>query len=181
MGINQNIVSLAGKILVANIPTVVRQKTLHLLSNKAQYQKIADTFKNGMKWWCVGAIHELECAQNFNCYLGNGQPFNKVTTIVPKGRGAFAHFNDGAIDALRLEGADKITDWSIGNVLYFLEGFNGYGYSLYKGINSPYLWSGSDKYKSGKYISDHVYDPKAVSTQIGTALLIKDLDSQGLL
>jgi lysozyme family protein len=56
-----------------------------------------------------------------------------------------------------------------------LEGFNGYGYSLYRNINSPYLWSGSNNYTAGKYIADNVYSKTAVSSQIGIALLLKNI------
>ncbi len=118
----------------------------------------------------------MEAEQKFDKYLGNGQSLYKKTTIVPKGRGPFSSFNLGAIDALKLDRADKITDWSMGNVLYFLESFNGMGYSLYKGINSPYIWSGSNQYRSGKYIADNVYDKNAFIVQIGFVLLIKQLD-----
>ena len=59
-----------------------------------------------------------------------------MTTIVPKGRGWFPNFTTGAIDAIDLAGIDKVTDWSIGNVLYILEGYNGFGYEKYHNIPS---------------------------------------------
>lgn len=147
-----------------------------ILLNKARYESIAHTFVNpGLKWWLIAVIHHMECSLNFNCYLGNGQPWNQRTTIVPKGRGAFKSFEEGAIDAIKLQGLDTVTDWSIGNVLYILEGYNGYGYAKYHNINSPYLWSGTNQYTSGKYIFDGTYNPNAVSNQIGCAVLLKKL------
>lgn len=170
----QNIVDNNGRVLVANVPMVVDAKVSKMLSNRDRYQAISGRFKNPIRWYHVALIHEMECSQNFNCYLGNGQPFNKKTTIVPKGRGAFPSFETGAVDAIVYQKLDRITDWSIENTLYILEGFNGYGYTN-RGINSPYLWSGSNHYKSGKYIADSVYSKTAVSSQIGIALLYKRL------
>lgn len=165
-----------GVVIISNVQAIIESKTNRMIAHKDRYLNVAHRFKNpGLKWWLVALIHEMECSQNFNRYLGNGQRLDRKTTIVPVGRGPFASFEDGAEDALKLQGADKITDWSIGNVLYFLEGYNGYGYSLYHGINSPYLWSGSNHYSSGKYVSDGKYDPNAVSSQIGIALLMKNL------
>lgn len=163
-------------VLVDNVPAIVARKVGTMKMNKSRYEEVSHKFVNpGLKWWVVALIHEMEATQNFNKYLGNGQGWNKKTTIVPVGRGPFASFTEGAVDALKLQGADRITDWSLGNVLFFLEGYNGYGYARYKGINSPYLWSGSQHYTSGKYVSDGKYDPEAVSQQIGIALLMKEL------
>lgn len=176
MVIRQNITNGNGLVLVANVPAVLERKTSTMIANKERYAAIARRFVNpGLKWWLIAVIHEMECSQNFNKYLGNGQDLNIRTTMVPIGRGPFGSFEEGAVDALKLQGADKITDWSIDNVLHFLEGYNGYGYSKYKGINSPYLWSGSNYYTSGKYVSDGNYDPNAVSQQIGVALMLKKI------
>lgn len=176
MKIKQNIYDRNGKILIANVPGIVTRKTNQILANKERYQAVAHKFINpGLKWWLVACAHEMECTQDFSKYLGNGQSLLRKTTIVPIGRGPFNSFEDGAVDALILQGIDKVSDWSIGNVLYILEGYNGYGYSKYHSINSPYLWSGSDHYVMGKYTSDGKYDPYAVSQQIGIALLLKTL------
>lgn len=174
MQVNESIVSNNGTVLIADVQAVLNAKTSQMLANKERYAAIARHFVNpGLKWWLVAVIHEMECSQNFNRYLGNGERLDRKTTIVPAGRGPFASFEEGAIDALKLQRADEITDWSINNVLYFLEGYNGYGYSKYQHINSPYLWSGSNWYTSGKYIADGKYDSKAVSQQIGIALMLK--------
>lgn len=159
------------------IAKVVLYKVEKMKSNSERYAAIASTFINpGLKWWLIAVIHEMECTQDFTKYLGNGQDLNKVTTIVPKGRGPFGSFEEGAIDALKLQGADKITDWSLGNVLTFLEGYNGFGYEKYHNMPSPYLWAGSNWYTKGKYTSDGKFDSEAVSNQIGVALLLKSLN-----
>ena len=56
-----------------------------------------------------------------------------------------------------------------------MKGFNGYGYEDYRGIHSPYIWSGSNHYTAGLYIADSVYSKTAVSQQIGIALILKKL------
>jgi hypothetical protein len=101
---------------------------------------------------------------------------SRVTTEVPAGRGPFANFHDGAVDALRYDGLDKIHDWSAASVGYHLEGYNGWGY-LSKPTVSPYIASWSNKYTSGKYVADHVYDPNAVSQQPGALTILKVLST----
>jgi lysozyme family protein len=181
MIIRDNIVS-NGVIVLSDVDKQADSIVNRILIRQQRYESIAHIFPNpGLKWWLIATIHYMECNLNFSCYLGNGQPLNIRTTMVPKGRGPFRSFEEGAIDAITLQGLDKITDWSIGNVLYILEGYNGYGYSLYHGINSPYLWSGTNQYTSGKYIFDGTYNPNAVSGQIGAAIILKkllDTDSQ---
>ncbi len=81
-----------------------RQANL-LLNGKSTYQQVES--KTGVPWWFVGLCHYRESNYNFNTYLGNGQPLNQPTTIVPKGRGPFTGpnaFVDGPVDALRLQG-----------------------------------------------------------------------------
>lgn len=173
--INQRITSPTGRVLIINVPFLLDRLVLKILADRARYQSVSGQFKNPIRWYHIAIIHYLECSLDFTRYLGNGQPLNRVTTIVPKGRGPFASFEAGAIDAIRLKGLDKITDWSIGNTLYLFEGYNGYGYSKYQHTNSPYLYSGSNHYKAGKYVKDGVFDKNAVSTQIGAALILKTI------
>lgn len=158
----------------------VRLQANRLLRGKEAYQKVEA--QTGVPWWFAGLCHYRESNFNFNTYLGNGQRLDKVTTIVPKGRGPFLGpeaFVDGACDSLRLEGFLGANDWSIARVLYRLEGFNGYGYHA-KGVNSPYLYGGSTLYgppeaEGGKYVADHDFDPTVTDTQLGTAVILKVL------
>lgn len=165
----------AGTIVIADVPGEVNKIVNRIFANREIYQSVSSTFANPIRWYHVAVIHYMECTLNFNCYLGNGQPYNKRTTIIPIGRGPFFSFQAGAIDAIKLQGLDKEQDWSIGNTLYILEGFNGYGYTQYHNMNSPYLYSGSNHYLSGKYVADGVFNKSAVSSQIGAALLLKEI------
>lgn len=175
MVVRKNIVDSKGRIIVSNVPKRVEAKVDTMFANKRRYEDISHRFANPIRWYHIALIHEMECTQNFSRYLGNGQRLSQRTTIVPKGRGPFSSFEAGAVDAIKYDKLDKVQDWSIGNTLYILEGFNGYGYSLYRNINSPYLWSGSNNYTAGKYIADNVYSKTAVSSQIGIALLLQNV------
>jgi lysozyme family protein/peptidoglycan hydrolase-like protein with peptidoglycan-binding domain len=157
-----------------------QRQARRLLQGKSTYKECES--KTGVPWWFIGLCHYRESNYDFNTYLGNGQSLAQVTTIVPKGRGPFLGpnaFVDGAVDALRIQGFLGATDWGIARTLYRLEGFNGYGYHG-KGVNSPYLYGGSTVYgppeaEGGKYTSDHVFDPNVVDTQLGTAVILKEL------
>src|SRR5215472_2163923 len=135
----------------------------------------------GVPWPMVGAMLYRESNLDLNTYLGNGQSLHQVTTIVPKGRGPFATFQDGAVDALTLQGMTGIApaDWTIERVLYWLERFNGQGY--FNRGNSPYLWSWTDQYHGGKFVRDGVYDSNTWDAQGGCVAILKTLELQGVI
>ena len=78
-----------------------------------------------------------------------------------RGEGRSGSWEEAAIDALVncAPRAARNKDWSIGGTLTKLEQYNGLGYAA-RGRPSPYIWSGTDQYKSGKYVRDGVYDPE---------------------
>jgi lysozyme family protein len=150
-----------------------------LMFNRPRYEAISKALKSkghDIPWEFIAVTHQREASGDFSRYLGNGQPLSKKTTIVPKGRGPFSSFEEGAIDALLNAPpyAAKNRDWTIGGTLAKLEEYNGLGYAS-KGIPSPYVWAGTDQYVKGKYVADHVYDPEHVDTQLGCAGLLKFL------
>lgn len=130
----------------------------------------------GVSWVFVACTHYRESNLNFNTQLGQGDPLGAVSTHVPKGRGPFSTFEDGCYDALVncAPFAARIHDWSLPDMLTILEMYNGLGYAR-RGVPSPYVWSGTDQYTSGKYIRDGVYDQGTVDKQLGVAGLIKAL------
>lgn len=145
------------------------------INHKDIYKEIEG--KTDVPWWFVAVLHSRESSFNFNTYLGNGQALNRVTTIVPKGRGPFASFAEGAVDALRLEGFVGARDWGIAKTMFRLEKYNGFGYRG-RAVNSPYLWSGSNIYgppeqRGGKFTSDGSFDPGTVDPQLGAAVILK--------
>jgi lysozyme family protein/peptidoglycan hydrolase-like protein with peptidoglycan-binding domain len=144
------------------------------INGKATYQQVERL--TGAPWYFVALCHYRESNFDFDTYLGNGESLHRVTCLVPKGRGPFASFVDGAVDALRIQHFVGTQDWCIARTLYRLECFNGLGYHA-KGVNSPYLYGGSTLYgppdaRAGKFVADHVFDPNHVDSQLGTAVIL---------
>lgn len=152
--------------------------------NRLRYERVANSLgQQGytIPWWFIAVAHYREAGfdlQNnsprWETYLGNGQPLNKKTTMVPAGRGPFSTWEEGAVDALvnAHPYAAKNKDWSIGGALTKLEEYNGLGY-FNKGKPSPYIWAGTDQYVKGKYVADGKYNPNAIDKQLGCAGILK--------
>jgi lysozyme family protein/peptidoglycan hydrolase-like protein with peptidoglycan-binding domain len=150
------------------------------INGKATYEQVERL--TGVPWYFIALCHYRESNFDFDTYLGNGETLHRVTCLVPKGRGPFASFIDGAVDALRIENFVGTQDWGIARTLFRLECFNGLGYHA-KGVNSPYLYGGSNLYgppeaKCGKFVADHVFDPGHVDSQLGTAVILHAMMSQ---
>jgi lysozyme family protein len=160
-----------------------------ILAHKAIYQRISAA--TGVPWFVVALIDQMEHEPKLglcNSHLHNGDPLTARTVNVPAGRPPGAPpftFEQSAIDALIFDDLDKVPrvatgpedyakGWPIERVAYQLEKYNGGGY-LDKPIVSPYLASWSNKYTSGKYVADHVYDANAVSAQPGALTILKIL------
>ena len=124
----------------------------------------------GVPWYVVGAIHLKEASQNFAKNLHNGQPWNQITTTVPKGVVPFQSWEAAAIDALKSAKGFHFDD--IETCLYFCERHNGFGYMLHKPILSPYLWCGTNLYSKGGYVTDGVYDSNYVIKNTGCVPII---------
>jgi lysozyme family protein len=59
-----------------------------------------------------------------------------------------------------------------------LEAYNGLGYRGL-GVPTPYLWSFSNHYESGKYVADGKFSRTARSQQCGAAVMLKLLADAG--
>jgi len=144
-----------------------------LVADKGRFQGMEA--RTGVPWFVIAVIKEREAGADPKWLksIAQGQAWNKKSTIVPIGRGPFSSWEEAAYDALVncAPFAAKNKDWSVGGTLALLEKYNGLGYAN-KGVPSPYIWSGTDQYKSGKYVRDHVYDPNAVDAQLGCAGLL---------
>ena len=142
-----------------------------LVAAKSRYQAVEA--KTGVPWFVIAVIHMRESSQSWSRSLAQGDPWNQVSTRVPKGRGPFTSWEEAAIDALVNCGPylARQKDWGLGATLVALEKYNGIGYAS-RGKPSPYLWAGTNQYTSGKYIRDGVYDPNAVDQQPGCAGMI---------
>jgi len=131
----------------------------------------------GVPWQWIGAIHIMESDGNFACHLHNGDPLTARTVRPPVGRPIQGdppfYWHTSALDALVMRGLMG-KQWDIPTMLYEAERWNGFGY-MNRGLNSPYLWSGSQHYTKGKYAKDFVWDPDATSKQVGVGVILKEL------
>jgi lysozyme family protein len=145
----------------------------HLAAPEAKARYRAVEQRTGVPWPFIAVAHERESGQNWAGSLAQGDPWNQVSTHVPAGRGPFRSWEEAAVDALVncAPFAARNRDWSIGGTLTMLEMYNGTGYAN-RGLPSPYLWAGTDQYRSGKYVRDGVFDPNAVDQQLGCAGLL---------
>lgn len=168
------------KMLKTELTSTVRI----IKSNQARYETISKMAGGSIPWQFIAVIHSLEAGLSFSKHLHNGDPLTRRTVLVPAGRPVTGSppftFEESAVDALTMKGKEyhKETDWSLAATLYRLEGFNGYGYRKYHpSVLSPYLWSGSNHYTRGKYVADGQWNSRAVSKQLGTALLWRELSA----
>lgn len=160
----------------------IEQIIERIISNQARYEDVSGGLQ--IPWYFVAVVHNMEASLNFKRHLHNGDPLTARTRQVPAGRPKTGNppftWEFSAIDALTLRGLDKKTDWSLAGTLYQLEGYNGWGYRLYHAhVLSPYLWSGSLHYKSGKYVADGTWSDTAISSQLGSAVLLRRMAEHG--
>ncbi|WP_201747918.1 hypothetical protein [Chitinophaga vietnamensis] len=161
-------------IITASKYSTVDSLLDRMMTGKDRYVTVGDPL--GIPWYFIGILHCLEAGFNFNTHLHNGDPLTARTVHVPKGRPLVGDppftWEESATDALTMEGFVGQQQWGVPNMLYDFERYNGFGYRA-RGINSPYLWAGSQHYTAGKFTADGVFDPNAVSTQIGAAVLLR--------
>ena len=155
--------------------------TLLKPENRGRYEEVGKRLQ--IPWFFIGIVHSLEAGFNFSGHLHNGDPLRARTWQVPAGRpkewNPPTDWISSAADALAMKKYDNQPDWSVGQLLYRFEKYNGFGYRSRR-IETPYLWSFSNQYTKGKYVKDGVWDANAVSRQCGAALLVKELVSRGV-
>jgi lysozyme family protein len=149
----------------------------HYEANKSRYEAVAD--QTGVPAPLIAAIHWREGSGNFGTYLHQGDPLGKPPTHVPTNIPTFgknewekaaAHAinqKKACRDALKMD--KNTTDRA--KMAAYAERYNGLGYDN-KGVTSPYVYSGTDAYSSGKYVADHVYSSSAVDKQVGVIPLV---------
>jgi lysozyme family protein len=146
--------------------------------NRARYDAVAQ--KTNMPAELVAALHWRESSGNFNTYLHQGDPLGKPAVHVPRNIPVFHRWEDSAVHALGQKAGYQqalgLTRDSTdkGSMAAYAELYNGLGYH-YRGRPSPYVYSGTDKYSSGKYVRDGVYDPNTVDRQLGVLALMQSL------
>jgi lysozyme family protein len=147
-----------------------------LASGQPRYEAVET--ETGVPWWFAAIIHMRESSCDFTTYLGNGEPLSRKTRLVPVGRGPFESWQEGAVDALRLQGYANLEDWGLPAALYRFEAYNGWGYLNHK-VNSPYVWSWTSHQQPGKYVADGKWSPTALDVQPGCAAMLRGLIDAG--
>ncbi len=163
---------------------IVENHVDQIVANKNRYDAVES--KTNVPWYFIALIHTLESNRNFNSHLHNGDPLSARTVHVPSGRPKRGNppftWEESCEDALKHKRLNKETDWSLPRTLYNLENYNGWGYRLYyKHVKSPYLWSYSNHYISGKYTADGVFSNTAVSRQCGAAVILRRLEQRNII
>jgi lysozyme family protein len=157
---------------VALIDRVARR--LSTPDSKSRFKDIQRA--TGVPWPVVAVIKEREAGADpgFSRSIAQGDPWNRVSVHVPKGRGPFPSWRAAALDALVkcAPFAARWRDWTYGGALTLLIMYNGLGYDR-RGLPSPYAWAATDQYKRGKYVRDGVFDPGVVDQQLGCAAILK--------
>lgn len=147
--------------------------------------------ESGVPWYVIGSLHYREASLNFLGHLHNGDPLRYKTLNVPSGRprdwppSKWARetpprtwndrdaWRESALDALRQ--LPKDGRWTIPEMLFAFEVYNGMGYRDHPGFRSPYLWGYTKHYTKGGFPRDHVWSPTYVSKQAGLAAVIKTI------
>ncbi|MCX9154962.1 hypothetical protein OPU71_02355 [Niveibacterium sp. 24ML] len=162
----------------------VEQLISAIVANKARYQAVSAA--SGVPWAFIAAVHTMEASASFSKHLHNGDPLTARTIQVPAGRPKSGNppftWEASAIDAIALKGLSTQTDWSLAGTLYQLERYNGWGYRLnHPHVLTPYLWSYSNHYRSGKYVADGTWSDTAVSKQCGAAVMLRRMAESGII
>lgn len=143
--------------------------------NKGEYMAVQDV--TGVPWDVVAACHYRESSLDFRGVLHNGEFIigtGRKTKLVPAGRGPFLNWKAAAIDAMLIEENKFPKVWNTAGKFDFCERYNGLGYRN-KGVPSPYVYAGTNKYKSGLYVADGKYSSSKVDKRLGCAAIIKGL------
>ena len=160
----------------------VRVLAAKIVDGHARYEAVASQFP-GLPWAFVGIIHAMECNCSFKRHLHNGDPIASCTVHAPKGRPPIWDpswpWETSANDAIKIERFDKVVNWSLPEILFNFERYNGFGPRRKFGQATAYLWSYSNHYVRGKYRGDSQWDPEEVSSQPGAAVLLWQLISSG--
>lgn len=160
----------AMKIFPQHLHALDRTAT-KLVADKARYISLEK--RTSVPALVTMVIAERESGADPRMSLAQGDRWDRVSVHVPKGRGPFKSWEDAAIDALHIDGLDKVgrENWTVELALYFQEKYNGFGYRRY-GIPSAYIWAATNIYRGGKFVSDGKFDRSAWDTQLGVAALM---------
>ena len=146
-------------------------------ANQARYAAVAA--RTGVPAALVAALHWRESTGDFGTYLHQGDPLGKPAVHVPNDIPVFDVWEDAAVHALTMpDKASKREQLGIdattrdgARLGTFAEIYNGLGYH-YKGMASPYVWSGTSAYGKGKYVADGRFSAATKDRQNGVRVML---------
>lgn len=149
--------------------------TKRVLLGRERYERLANVAR--VPWVLPALLHEMECGCDFGRQILNGEPWNQVTTKTPKGLGPWTSWEGAALSRLSQARYRGLRD-SVAPILQALEYWNGLGYAN-RGMDSPYLWSGTSHGVDGKFVESGGvvrFEPSLRSMQVGAAAILLRLN-----
>jgi len=123
----------------------------------------------------LAALDQREDDANPHCAIGQGDPWNRVSRNVPRGKGPWSSKFDADIFYIRYDHLDdNSAPWSWSYVCWKGEAWNGFGPRSH-GIRTGYLWSGTSLYVRGKYVADNEWDARETDKQLGIIPVMRRL------
>lgn len=150
-----------------------------------QYRELADAV--GVPAVLLSALDLREDDCNPRSGIGQGDPWNRVSVHVPRGKGPFGSRLQANIFYVRYDHLDSLAGldpptWTWAFSVYKANAWNGWGPNMH-GRHSGYVWSGTSVYDEqtdgvvpgGKYVADGRWDPGARDEQPGTLPVMLEL------
>lgn len=141
----------------------------HAILNLAEHHKNewADVVgKTGVpKLWGIASF-ERESSCDYSRSPAQGDRWDRRSVNVPRGLGPYPNWGASAVAAYKIDHLDEVKVWPWVRGSYEGELFNGFGPRNH-GRHTGYLWSWSNIYTGGKYVSDGVWNPSAFDEQCG--------------
>lgn len=165
---------------VREVEVIVRR----IEASRYRYETVAKASK--VPWFTIAGLHNMEASGSFKLHLHEGSPLTGRTRWVPKGRPKTGSppftWEYSATDALAYDNMGSVNWKSLDASLYACERYNGTGYLKYHPtVPTPYLWAGSTVERPGKYVADGKWSSTARSSQIGVAVIWKQMQSKKLI
>lgn len=150
-------------------------------ANAERYAAVAA--QTGVPPQLIAALHYRESSMKFDTYLHQGDKLGKKAVNHPNNIPIMHDWETAAIHALNqkkgirdeLNMDEHTTDPAA--LATYAERYNGLGYHN-RGKESPYVYSGTDVYKGGKYVRDGVYNSKVWDQQPGVMALMASLQDE---
>lgn len=144
----------------------IDETAVKLIGLKTRWAPISE--RNGVPIIFMATSFEREATSNFEKNPAQGWSWRSRSRIIPY-NGPFPSWTAAALEAYRLNGLDRVgaENWTWELMCFYGETFNGFGYRDFHRMHSPYLWSGTNIQKIGKYTSDGKFDSSHWDSQIG--------------